>query len=367
MSSSPLVPSLSPSPAPRRQENGILSRMTTRQEERMMPTRTTVPAGAHPPPAAGRRPPRRAGRGVATDVVWPRRSPTAPSQLLRGPRRLPRRGGEGLAAGHRRCAAGDTSGDDPAWRFAVASTRCYAAVATRCRGRLLLWLSESPVSPLTEIDRHHGGPGGRLAAAAFTRDPVTLTSSAAPMSASAGSVPVTRWTSRPPSSPACSSRRAGPAEAAKGRPSGRSTGLRRSILAGMSENLRHYTSAVYAFDHAEDGQADGVQPQGAVRGLDGKDVYEHGIGNPAMIKASPPRARPEVVAEAGQDRWARIKMRDQTLARWTTRTCPVRPTSRSARLDADGQPGRLHGRRLAVHVWDLACTARWTSGWTRRW
>ena len=75
-------------------------------------------------------------------------------------------------------AAGDTSGDDPAWRFAVASTRVlHAAVADPVWGRLLLQLSESPVSPLTEIDRHlRVDLADGLAAGRFAHgdDPVTL-------------------------------------------------------------------------------------------------------------------------------------------------------------------------------------------------
>lgn len=75
-------------------------------------------------------------------------------------------------------AAGDTSGDDPAWRFAVASTRVlHAAVADPVWGRLLLRLSESPVSPLTEIDRHlRVDLADGLAAGRFVHgdDPVTL-------------------------------------------------------------------------------------------------------------------------------------------------------------------------------------------------
>lgn len=75
-------------------------------------------------------------------------------------------------------AAGDTSGDDPAWRFAVASTRVlHAAVADPVWGRLLLRLSESPVSPLTEIDRHlRVDLADGLAAGRFAHgdDPVTL-------------------------------------------------------------------------------------------------------------------------------------------------------------------------------------------------
>lgn len=133
----------------------------------------------------------------------------------------------------------------------------------------------------------------------------------------------------------------------------------------MSANLRLYTSAVYAFDHVLKMAKPTVFTRKApCAGWTGKDVYEHGIGNLAMIKSyattgKGPKSSPKLGADP-LGAW--IKLRDQTLETLdhphvlqSIAHEPFGPEFGSVPVDA------LLGfmaAELAVHVWDLARTAK---------
>jgi uncharacterized protein (TIGR03086 family) len=133
----------------------------------------------------------------------------------------------------------------------------------------------------------------------------------------------------------------------------------------MSENLRLYTSAVYAFDHVLKMAKPTVFARKApCEGWTGKDVYEHSLGNLAMIKGCAatgkgPRTSPKLGADP-LGAW--IKLRDQTFATLDHPHVlqamahePFGPEFGSVPIDA------LLGfmaADLAVHVWDFARTAK---------
>jgi uncharacterized protein (TIGR03086 family) len=133
----------------------------------------------------------------------------------------------------------------------------------------------------------------------------------------------------------------------------------------MSENLRNYTKAVYAFDHVLKSAKDTVYTRRApCTGWTGKDVYEHCMGNLAMIKSfaltgNGPKSTPKL----GKDplgAWA--KLRDQTLESLDHAHVlqaiahePFGPEFGDIPVDA------LVGfmaAELAAHVWDMARTAK---------
>jgi len=133
----------------------------------------------------------------------------------------------------------------------------------------------------------------------------------------------------------------------------------------MSANLRLYTSAVYAFDHALKMAKPTVFTRKApCAGWTGTDVYEHGIGNLAMIKSFATTGKgPKTSPKLGKDPLgAWLKVRDQTLevldhphVLQATAVDPFGPGFGSMPVDA------LLGfmaAELAVHVWDLARTAK---------
>ncbi len=133
----------------------------------------------------------------------------------------------------------------------------------------------------------------------------------------------------------------------------------------MSANLRLYTSAVYAFDHVlKMSKPTALSRKAPCVGWTGKDVYEHGIGNLAMIKSYATTGKaPKSSPKLGADPLAAwIKMRDQTLAALdhphvlqTIAHEPFGPDFGSVPVDA------LLGfmaAELTVHVWDMARTAK---------
>ena len=85
----------------------------------------------------------------------------------------------------------------------------------------------------------------------------------------------------------------------------------------MSSNLRLYTSAVYAFEHVlKMTKPTSFNRKAPCAGWTGRDVYEHGAGNLAMIKSfattgKGPRSSPKLGADP-LGAW--IKLREQTLA-----------------------------------------------------
>ncbi len=133
----------------------------------------------------------------------------------------------------------------------------------------------------------------------------------------------------------------------------------------MSDNLRTYIKAVYAFDHVIKMANDRAYTRKApCAGWTGKDVYEHVAGNLAMIKSyattgKTPRSTPKL----GKDplaAWARL--RDQTLESLDQPGVlqavahePFGPEFGSIPMDL------LVGfmaADLSVHVWDMARTAK---------
>lgn len=133
----------------------------------------------------------------------------------------------------------------------------------------------------------------------------------------------------------------------------------------MSANLRQYISAVYAFDHVLKSAKPTVFTRKApCAGWTGRDVYQHGMGNLAMIKGfatvgKGPKSSPKLGADP-LGAW--IKLRDQTLevldragALQETAKDPFGPGFGS--MPMDSLVGFM-AAELAVHVWDLARTAK---------
>ncbi|MEZ5256745.1 MAG: hypothetical protein R2705_07600 [Ilumatobacteraceae bacterium] len=84
----------------------------------------------------------------------------------------------------------------------------------------------------------------------------------------------------------------------------------------MSANLRQYISAVYAFEHVlKMAKPTAFTRKAPCAGWTGKDVYEHGIGNLAMIKSFATTGKgPKRTPKLGADPvGAWVKLRDQTL------------------------------------------------------
>lgn len=133
----------------------------------------------------------------------------------------------------------------------------------------------------------------------------------------------------------------------------------------MSANLRQYVNAVYSFDHVLKSASDKAFTRPSpCKGWTGKDVVEHALGNLKMIHSYAttghgPKSQPKLGANPLQQ-W--LKQRDQT-------------------LEALDHPGVLHAvahdpfgpgfgpmaidqlvgfmaADLAVHVWDMARTAK---------
>ena len=133
----------------------------------------------------------------------------------------------------------------------------------------------------------------------------------------------------------------------------------------MSENLRIYTKAVYAFDHVLKSANDKAFTRKApCAGWTGKDVYEHGLGNLKMIHAfattgKGPKSSPKLGADP-LGAW--IKMRDQALAALddpgvlqSIAHDPFGPEFGA--MPVDNLVGFM-AAELAVHVWDMARTAK---------
>lgn len=135
----------------------------------------------------------------------------------------------------------------------------------------------------------------------------------------------------------------------------------------MSESLRNYTKAVYAFERAlKDGLVASAgelfSREAPCDGWTGKDVYEHNLGNLVMVESFARTAHgPDRVPRAAADpiiQWER--QRDRTLealdhdgALATVAHEPFGPELGSFPVDV------LVGfmaADMAVHVWDMART-----------
>jgi uncharacterized protein (TIGR03086 family) len=133
----------------------------------------------------------------------------------------------------------------------------------------------------------------------------------------------------------------------------------------MSANLRLYTSSVYAFEHVlKSAKPTAFTRKAPCEGWTGKDVYEHAIGNLAMIKAyavtgKGPKSTPKLGADP-LGAW--IKLRDQTLEALdhahvleSVAHDPFGPDFGPMTIDA------LVGfmaADLVPHTWDMARTAK---------
>ena len=133
----------------------------------------------------------------------------------------------------------------------------------------------------------------------------------------------------------------------------------------MSENLRNYTKAVYAFDHVIKSAKDTAYTRKApCAGWTGKDVYEHGIGNLAMIKSYATTGHgPNSSPKMGKDPLgAWIKLRDETLAALDQPGALHRMAAQPFGPEfGDMEVDQLVGfmaAELTVHVWDMARTAK---------
>ncbi len=133
----------------------------------------------------------------------------------------------------------------------------------------------------------------------------------------------------------------------------------------MSENLRNYVKAVYSFEHVLKSAKDTVYRRKApCPGWTGEDVYVHAMGNLKMIHAFATTGHgPKSSPKLGKDpvrAWE--KLRDQTLEALDqpgvlqgTAHEPFGPDFGS--VPVDGLVGFM-AAELAVHVWDMARTAR---------
>jgi uncharacterized protein (TIGR03086 family) len=133
----------------------------------------------------------------------------------------------------------------------------------------------------------------------------------------------------------------------------------------MSDNLRTYTRAVFAFDHVIKSAKPNVYTRKApCAGWTGQNVYEHALGNLAMIKAYAKTGKgPKSTPKLGKDPLgAWIKLRDDVL---TTLDHPDVLQSNASQpfgpdfgdMPVDQLVGFM-AAELAVHVWDMARTAK---------
>jgi uncharacterized protein (TIGR03086 family) len=134
----------------------------------------------------------------------------------------------------------------------------------------------------------------------------------------------------------------------------------------MSENLRNYTKAIYAFDHVmrltvpKEKTWDKKSP---VAGWNGRDVYEHAAGGVKMVQSwAGDGAGPKSGVKLGKNPmtgWA--KLRDgvlETLDRPGSLQAQITPFGEGkGPMPVDNFIGFM-AAELAVHTWDLARTAR---------
>ena len=133
----------------------------------------------------------------------------------------------------------------------------------------------------------------------------------------------------------------------------------------MSANLRLYTAAVYSFEHVlKSAKPTVFNRKAPCAGWTGKDVYEHVLGNLAMIKGFATSGKgPKSTPKLGADPvGAWVKLREQTLevldlahVLQAVAKDPFGPGFGSMPIDA------LVGFMAAdmvPHVWDMARTAK---------
>ncbi|MGB8857840.1 MAG: hypothetical protein WCC60_01225 [Ilumatobacteraceae bacterium] len=133
----------------------------------------------------------------------------------------------------------------------------------------------------------------------------------------------------------------------------------------MSTNLRLYTSAVYAFEHVlKTAKPTAFSRKAPCAGWTGKDVFEHGIGNLAMIKSFAATGKgPKSTPKLGADPLgAWIKLREQTLevldhshVLQSIANDPFGPDF--GPMPIDSLVGFM-AADLVPHTWDMARTAK---------
>ena len=133
----------------------------------------------------------------------------------------------------------------------------------------------------------------------------------------------------------------------------------------MSANLRLYTAAAYAFEHVlKSAKPTAFGRKAPCEGWTGKDVYEHGIGNLAMIKSfATTGVGPKKTPELGADPvGAWVKLREQTLEALGHQGALERVAKDPFGPDMGPMPvDALVGfmaADLVPHTWDLARTAK---------
>ena len=133
----------------------------------------------------------------------------------------------------------------------------------------------------------------------------------------------------------------------------------------MSENLRLYTSAAYAFEHVlKMAKPTVYKSKAPCVGWTGKDVYEHALGNLAMIKSfattgKGPKSTPKLGADALA---AWIKLREQTLEvlddPQVLQSMAHEPFGKDfGSMPLDALVGFM-AADLVPHTWDMARTAK---------
>lgn len=133
----------------------------------------------------------------------------------------------------------------------------------------------------------------------------------------------------------------------------------------MSENLRLYTSAVYAFEHVlKSTKPPAFKRKAPCAGWTGKDVYEHALGNLAMIKSYATTGKgPKSTPKLGDDADAGwIKLRDQTLEaldrEHVLQSTAHEPFGKDfGSMPLDALVGFM-AADLVPHTWDMARTAK---------
>ena len=137
-----------------------------------------------------------------------------------------------------------------------------------------------------------------------------------------------------------------------------------SYGARMSENLRQYTKAIYAFDHVLKLAKPTVFARKApCAGWTGKDVYEHCLGNLAMIKGFATGKQIKSYPKLGNDPLgAWVKLRDQTLESLDQPSVLQQVASQPfgpgiGDMPMDALVGFM-AADMVPHVWDMARTAK---------
>ena len=133
----------------------------------------------------------------------------------------------------------------------------------------------------------------------------------------------------------------------------------------MSDNLRLYTSAVFGFEHVlKLTKPTAFKRKAPCDGWTGKDVYEHALGNLAMIKSFATTGKgPKSTPKLGDDALAAwTKLREQTLEvldhEHVLQSTAKEPFGKEfGSMPLDALVGFM-AADLVPHTWDMARTAK---------